>query len=296
MNPICSMTGFGRAEKVTEEYRLQVEIKSVNHRYLDLSVKMPRKFNCLEAQLRQILKEYMERGKTDIYVSYEDYSEGSKKLLFNKETAGEYLKYLQQMAEEFGLKNEISASVLGRFPEVFSMEESTDDEGKLLAMLEPVAREAFADFRRAREEEGERLREDLLGKLSAMEDYVRVIEGLSPSVVDTYRQKLYNKLTETLKETGLSADEARIVTEVTIYSDKVCTDEEMVRLKSHIASMKQKLQKGGPCGRELDFIAQEMNREANTTLSKANSLSVADTAIALKTEIEKVREQVQNIE
>lgn len=296
MNPICSMTGFGRAEKVTEEYRLQVEIKSVNHRYLDLSVKMPRKFNCLEAQLRQILKEYMERGKTDIYVSYEDYSEGSKKLLFNKEIAGEYLKYLQQMAEEFGLKNEISASVLGRFPEVFSMEESSDDEGKLLAMLEPVAREAFADFRRAREEEGERLREDLLGKLSAMEDYVRIIEGLSPSVVDTYRQKLYNKLTETLKETGLSADEARIVTEVTIYSDKVCTDEEMVRLKSHIASMKQKLQKGGPCGRELDFIAQEMNREANTTLSKANSLSVADTAIALKTEIEKVREQVQNIE
>lgn len=296
MNPICSMTGFGRAEKVTEEYRLQVEIKSVNHRYLDLSVKMPRKFNCLEAQLRQILKEYMERGKTDIYVSYEDYSEGSKKLLFNKEIAGEYLKYLQQMAEEFGLKNEISASVLGRFPEVFSMEESSDDEGKLLAMLEPVAREAFADFRRAREEEGERLREDLLGKLSAMEDYVRIIEDLSPSVVDTYRQKLYNKLTETLKETGLSADEARIVTEVTIYSDKVCTDEEMVRLKSHIASMKQKLQKGGPCGRELDFIAQEMNREANTTLSKANSLSVADTAIALKTEIEKVREQVQNIE
>lgn len=296
MNPICSMTGFGRAEKVTEEYRLQVEIKSVNHRYLDLSVKMPRKLNCLEAQLRQILKEYMERGKTDIYVSYEDYSEGSKKLLFNKEIAGEYLKYLQQMAEEFGLKNEISASVLGRFPEVFSMEESSDDEGKLLAMLEPVAREAFADFRRAREEEGERLREDLLGKLSAMEDYVRVIEGLSPSVVDTYRQKLYSKLTETLKETGLSADEARIVTEVTIYSDKVCTDEEMVRLKSHIASMKQKLQKGGPCGRELDFIAQEMNREANTTLSKANSLSVADTAIALKTEIEKVREQVQNIE
>lgn len=296
MNPICSMTGFGRAEKVTEEYRLQVEIKSVNHRYLDLSVKMPRKFNCLEAQLRQILKEYMERGKTDIYVTYEDYSEGSKKLLFNKEIAGEYLKYLQQMAEEFGLKNEISASVLGRFPEVFSMEESSDDEGKLLAMLEPVAREAFADFRRAREEEGERLREDLLKKLSAMEDYVRIIEGLSPSVVDTYRQKLYNKLTETLKETGLSADEARIVTEVTIYSDKVCTDEEMVRLKSHIASMKQKLQKGGPCGRELDFIAQEMNREANTTLSKANSLSVADTAIALKTEIEKVREQVQNIE
>lgn len=296
MKDLCSMTGFGRAEKVTDEYRLQVEIKSVNHRYLDLGIKMPRKLNCLEAQLRQILREYMERGKTDIYVTYEDYSEGSKKLLYNREIAGEYLKYLQQMSDEFGLKNEISASVLGRFPEVFAMEEASDDEGKLLAMLEPVAREAFANFRASRVEEGERLREDLLRKLSAMEDFVKEIESLSPSVVDSYRQRLYEKLKDTLADSGLAADEARIVTEVTIYSDKICTDEEMVRLKSHIASMKQKLAKGGPCGRELDFIAQEMNREANTTLSKANSLSVADTAIALKTEIEKVREQVQNIE
>ena len=296
MKDLCSMTGFGRAEKVTDEYRLQVEIKSVNHRYLDLGIKMPRKLNCLEAQLRQILREYMERGKTDIYVTYEDYSEGSKKLLYNREIAGEYLKYLQQMSDEFGLKNEISASVLGRFPEVFAMEEASDDEGKLLAMLEPVAREAFANFRASRVEEGERLREDLLRKLSAMEDFVKEIESLSPSVVDSYRQRLYEKLKDTLADSGLAADEARIVTEVTIYSDKICTDEEMVRLKSHIASMKQKLKKGGPCGRELDFIAQEMNREANTTLSKANSLSVADTAIALKTEIEKVREQVQNIE
>ena len=296
MNELCSMTGFGRAEKVTDEYRLQVEIKSVNHRYLDLSIKLPRKLNCLEAQLRQILRGYMERGKTDIYISYEDYSEGCRKLLYNKEIAGEYLRYLQQMSDEFGLKNEVSASVLGRFPEVFAMEESSGDEGKLLSLLEPVAREAFANFRASRVEEGERLREDLLRKLSAMEVFVKEIESLSPSVVDSYRQRLYDRLKETLADTGFSADEARIVTEVTIYSDKVCTDEEMVRLKSHIASMKQKLAKGGPCGRELDFIAQEMNREANTTLSKANSLSVADTAIALKTEIEKVREQVQNIE
>ena len=296
MKDICSMTGFGRAEKTTDAYRIQVEIKSVNHRYLDLSVKMPRKLNCLEASLRQILKEYMERGKTDIYVTYEDYSEGSKKLLFNKELAGEYLMHLKELAEEYDLKNEISASVLGRFPEVFEMEESSDDEEKLLTILEPVAREAFENFRRSRTEEGERLREDLLGKLSAMEDYVKVIESISPSVVDSYRKRLYDRLTETLKDTGLTADEARIVTEVTIYSDKVCTDEEMVRLKSHIASMKKKLENGGPCGRELDFIAQEMNREANTTLSKANSLSIADTAINLKTEIEKVREQVQNIE
>ena len=296
MNDICSMTGFGRAEKVTDEYRLQVEIKSVNHRYLDLSIKLPRKLNCLEARLRQILREYMERGKTDIYISYEDYSEGSKKLLYNSEIAGEYLKYLQRMSDEFGLKNELSASVLGRFPEVFAMEESSDDEGKLFMLMEPVAREAFANFRASRVEEGERLRADLLQKLEAMEGWVKEIESISPSVVDNYRQRLYDRLRETLADTGLKADEARIVTEVTIYSDKVCTDEEMVRLKSHIVSMKQKLAKGGPCGRELDFIAQEMNREANTTLSKANSLSVADAAIALKTEIEKVREQVQNIE
>lgn len=296
MNRLYSMTGFGRAEIITESYRLQVEVKSVNHRYLDLTIKMPRKFNCHEASIRQVVKEFVERGKTDLFVSFDDYSDTSGKLVYSREIAAEYMQYFRQMSEEFGIKDDISAPALGRFPEVLVMEEGTVDEERLWEILEPALRQALEKFCESRNREGENLRKDLLEKLSAMETYVSRIEALSPSVVENYRQRLTDKIHETLKDTGLTADEGRIVTEVTIYSDKVCTDEEVVRLKSHIASMKDKLSRGGACGRELDFIAQEMNREANTTLSKANSLSIADTAIALKTEIEKVREQVQNIE
>ena len=296
MSKVFSMTGFGRSEIITDAYRIQVEFKSVNHRYLDLTIKMPRKFNCHEASIRQLIKEYIERGKTDLYITFDDYSDTSGKLVYSRELAAEYLQYFRQMSEEFGIKDDISAPALGRYPEVLVMEEGSVDEERLWEILEPALRQALERFCESRNREGENLKKDLLDKLASMEKYVAVIEELSPSVVESYRQRLTDKIHETLKDTGLTADEGRIVTEVTIYSDKVCTDEEMVRLKSHIAAMKEKLCKGGACGRELDFIAQEMNREANTTLSKANSLSIADTAIALKTEIEKVREQVQNIE
>lgn len=296
MKDIYSMTGFGRAEKITDEYRIQVEFKSVNHRYLDLSIKMPHKFNCHEAAIRQLIKRYIERGKTDLYITFDDYSEAGKKLVYNRDIAAEYMEHFRQMSEDFGIRNDISASVLGRFPEVLVMEEESEDEERLWEILEPVMTEAVLKFRASRCAEGSNLREDLLSKLDDMEGYVAKIEALSPSVVDSYRERLYQRIRETLDDSAISADEGRIVTEVAIYSDKVCTDEEMVRLKSHIATMKAKLMNGGACGRELDFIAQEMNREANTTLSKANSLSIADTAVALKTDIEKIREQVQNIE
>ncbi|MCQ2400702.1 MAG: YicC family protein [Lachnospiraceae bacterium] len=296
MKDIYSMTGFGRAEKITDEYRIQVEFKSVNHRYLDISIKMPHKFNCHEAAIRQLIKQYIERGKTDLYITFDDYSEAGKKLVYNKDIAAEYMDYFKQMSEDFGIRNDISSSVLGRFPEVLIMEETSDDEERLWEILEPVMVEAIMKFKASRSVEGSNLREDLLSKLNDMEGYVARIESLSPSVADSYRERLYQRIRETLDDSAISADEGRIVTEVAIYSDKVCTDEEMVRLKSHIATMKSKLINGGACGRELDFIAQEMNREANTTLSKANSLSIADTAIALKTDIEKIREQVQNIE
>ncbi len=296
MKELYSMTGFGRAEAVTGEYHIQVEIKSVNHRYLDLSIKMPHRLNALEAQIRQKVKDTIERGKTDLYITFEDYSENGRRLLYNKELAAEYMQYLTEMSADFGIKNEITSSVLARFPEVITMEETMDDEGRLWELLAPVMEKAFLSFKESRALEGERLRNDLLNKLDDMETYVQKIEALSPGVVESYRKKLYERIHETLSDSAIACDEGRVVTEVAIYSDKVCTDEEMVRLKSHIASMKEKLTRGGACGRELDFIAQEMNREANTTLSKANSLSIADTAIALKTDIEKVREQVQNIE
>ena len=296
MKEIHSMTGFGRAEIITAEYRIQAEVKSVNHRYLDLTVKMPHRFNSQESFLRSLVKEYTERGKTDIYLSYEEYSESGKKLVYNRELAAEYMQYMALLSDQFSLKNDINAPMLARFPEVLTMEEESEDEEKLRDILEPVMRKALSQFSASRAAEGEKLRKDLLGKLDLMRGYVEKIKVISPSVVESYRNRLYEKIKETLSDSGITADEGRIVTEVAIYSDKVCTDEEMVRLESHITTMIDKLNAGGACGRELDFIAQEMNREANTTLSKANSLAIADTAISLKTEIEKIREQVQNIE
>ncbi len=294
MTEINSMTGFGRCEVITDEYRILAEIKSVNHRYFDLSIKMPRKFNCFEANIRNILKEYISRGKTDLYILYEDYTDSSKSLKYNQAIAKEYMEYFARMAEEFGIKNDISVSNLMRCQEVLTMSEESSDEDKLRELLESSVRKACEDFSLSRKAEGENLKSDLLIKLDKISSYVKEIEEFSPSVVEEYRKKLTDKINELLSDS--SADESRIITEVGIYADKVCTDEEMVRLKSHVESMRSKLTCGGPCGRELDFIAQEMNREANTTLSKANNLKIADTAIALKSEIEKVREQVQNIE
>ena len=296
MAEICSMTGFGRYEAVTEKYRIQVELRSVNHRYLDLTLKMPRRLGCFEAGVRQLLKEYMERGKTDVYITYEDYGDTTKRLKYNQALAAEYVEYAARMAEDFGIPNDLKVSNLMRLADVLAMEETSGNDAELWEIIEPAVRKAAEAFRSAREKEGCNLRQDLLLKLGHMREYVADIEAFSPSVTEEYRRRLTEKIKETLSYSGLSPDEGRIVTEVTIYADKICTDEEMVRLKSHIDTMEQRLRQGGPCGRELDFIAQEMNREANTTLSKANHLRIADTAIALKTEVEKIREQVQNIE
>lgn len=290
------MTGFGRSEIITDDYRVLVEIKSVNHRYLDLSIKMPRKFNALEAKLRTLLKKYIERGKTDVFVSFDDFTEKGKRLIYNKEIAAEYVKYIREMSESFELRDDVSAVALARFPDVLMSEDMGDDEERYKDILEKAFTEAAENFVKDREREGEHLKADLLDKLGDMEGYVRDIVEFSPSVVDEYRERLYAKIREILGNSDITADEGRVVTEVAVYADKICTDEEMVRLKTHIASMKAKLIAGGSCGRELDFLAQEMNREANTTLSKANNLKIADTAIALKTDIEKIREQVQNIE
>lgn len=296
MQTIKSMTGFGRCDRTADDLRILTELKSVNHRYLDLSIKMPRRFNCFEARIRQILKEYLERGKADLYISFESYAEAGMRLNYNAALAGEYMQYFTQMAEQFGIRNDVGVSLLGRCPDVLTMEETDEDDERIWTLLEASVRGAASAFRETREKEGEALKNDLLQKLDGVEAKVESICTASPSVTEHYRTRLCEKLRELLSDNGLRADEGRIVTETAIYADKICTDEEMVRLKSHAAAMKKRLLQGGPCGRELDFIAQEMNREANTTLSKANSLAIADTAIALKTEIEKIREQVQNIE
>ena len=289
-----SMTGFGRCENITDEYRISVEMKAVNHRYLDLSIKMPKKFNYFEASIRTLLKKYIQRGKVDLFINYEDYTQGNMCLKYNRALAAEYMDYFNKMAEEFSIQNDVKVSTLAKFPEVFSMEQAPDDEEHLWGILSAALEDAAVRFVQSREVEGEHLKNDLLGKLDYMTGLVDYIEGRSPQILTEYRTKLEAKVQELLN--GTAMDEGRIAAEVTIYADKICVDEETVRLRSHIENTRKDLLSGGSVGRKLDFIAQEMNREANTILSKSNDLSISDKAIALKTEIEKVREQIQNIE
>ena len=291
---IRSMTGFGRCEREAHGRRISVEIKAVNHRYLDLSIKSPRRFNMFESQIRSVLKEYMERGKTDLYISCEELGDKPISLHCNKSLAAEYYRYIREISQELGMEDEPRLNTLVRMPEVFSMEEEETDEDEIWQDLEVVLRGAAEAFVESRSREGEALAADLIKKLDEMAAAQKTIEERSPVLIEEYRQRITAKVKELLQDT--SVDEARIVTETTIYADKICVDEEMVRLKSHIAAMKKELQQGGAVGRKLDFIAQEMNREANTTLSKANDLTIADAAIELKTGIEKIREQVQNLE
>ena len=291
---IKSMTGFGRCEKVTEEYKLSVEMKAVNHRYLDMSIKMPKKFNYFEAGIRNLLKNDIQRGKVDVFINYEDYTENKMSLKYNASLAAEYMEYFKKMEEQFGIANDIKVSVLSRMPEVLTMEEVPDDEDSMWKILSEVVQEAADSFVESRVREGEHLKNDLLGKLDYMLEQVAFIEERSPRVVAEYRMKLEEKVHELLE--SASIDEGRIATEVTIFADKICVDEETVRLRSHIEHTRKELLAGGSVGRKLDFIAQEMNREANTILSKANDLEISEHAIILKTEIEKVREQIQNIE
>ena len=291
---IRSMTGFGRWETVTEEYRISVEMKAVNHRYLDMGIKMPRKFNLFEAAVRNLLKNYIQRGKVDVYIAYEDYTEEKLCLKYNSSLASEYMDYFQKMQERFGIENDVKVSVLARMPEVLTMAQAPEDEEQMWKQLSPVVEEAAKHFVESRVQEGEKLKADLLGKLDYMESLVDFIEERSPEILKEYRARLEDKVRELLDNTAL--DEARIAAEVVLYADKICVDEETVRLRSHINATRTELNKGGSVGRKLDFIAQEMNRESNTILSKSTSLDISQRAIALKTEIEKVREQIQNIE
>lgn len=288
------MTGFGRCEIADKERKITVEMKAVNHRYLDVNIKMPKKLNFFESSIRTLLKEYIQRGKVDIFITYEDYTENNVILKYNQELAAEYVKYIRQMAEDFSLNNDLQACTLSRYPEVLTMEEQTVDEDALWATLEKAIRGAAEQFVETRIKEGNNLRDDLIQKLDGMIQYVDEIEKRSPEIIAEYRQKLQDKVNELLNDTQI--EESRLATEVTLFADKICTDEETVRLKSHILATKETLFQGGSIGRKLDFIAQEMNREANTILSKANDLTVSDIAINLKTDIEKVREQIQNIE
>lgn len=291
---IKSMTGFGRSEIVKGNRKISVEIKSVNHRYLEAGIKMPKKLNVFESRMRDLLKKYATRGKIDIFINYEDDSENQVNLKFNQNIADEYMAIFNNMSEKYNLKNDMTVGCLARFPEVITMDEVQEDEEELWHFIEEAMKAALEQFVNTRILEGENLKKDLLGKLDHMEELVTFVEKRSPEIMKEYRSKLESKVKELLGDTTI--DESRIATEVIIYADKICVDEETVRLRSHIEHARKCLNEDGGIGRKMDFIAQEMNREANTTLSKANDIEISNAAIDLKTEIEKVREQIQNIE
>lgn len=291
---IKSMTGFGRSEIVKGNRKISVEIKSVNHRYLEAGIKMPKKLNVFESRMRDLLKKYAARGKIDIFINYEDDSENQVNLKFNQNIADEYMTIFNNMSEKYNLKNDMTVGGLARFPEVITMDEVQEDEEELWLFIEEAMKAALEQFVNTRILEGENLKKDLLGKLDHMEELVAFVEKRSPEIMKEYRSKLASKVKELLGDTTI--DESRIATEVIIYADKICVDEETVRLRSHIEHARKCLNEDGGIGRKMDFIAQEMNREANTTLSKANDIEISNAAIDLKTEIEKVREQIQNIE
>ena len=292
---IRSMTGFGHGEVSNDKnQKVTVEMKSVNHRYCDISLKLPKKLAMFEANIRNIMKEYASRGKIDIYVSYEDLSETAVSLHYNQAMAEEYMQGFKKMQEDFNIETKITAEALAKYPEVVTIEEVQQDEEVWWELLEAALRQAAEKFVETRTIEGANLKRDLLGKLDQMAADVAFIEERSPQIIAEYRSKLEEKVKEFLEDSTI--EENRIAAEVTLYADKIAVDEEIVRLQSHISSMTDVLESDESIGRKLDFMAQEMNREANTILSKSSDVDLADHAIELKTNVEKVREQIQNIE
>ena len=291
---VKSMTGFGHAEAVSEKRKLTVEMKSVNNRYLDVNIRMPKKFSAFEAQIRNVLKEYVSRGKVDVFISEETFAEGAGEVVLNTALAKQYMDACNSISSELGIDGQVKITDIARFPDVITVREPETDEDELWAEIEEVVRACAEKFNAARIAEGERLRADLTEKLHQMESNVAYIEEHEPQIMADYRARLMKKLSDILEDRTI--DENQLATALIIYSDKICTDEETVRLKSHIIQMIDELGKDESVGRKLDFLAQEMNRESNTILSKAGDLATSNVGIELKTEVEKIREQIQNIE
>lgn len=291
---VRSMTGYGRFEAENEDAKLTVEIKSVNHRYCDISIRLPRNLNAFENEVRKQIKESVSRGKIDVYITYESSHEGDSVVTYNKEMAEAYMELLKKISNDFRIPDNTDALALSRYPEVFTLEEDNVDEEKLQELVHTAVAGALEHFIRARETEGANLEEDLLKKLEYLNSVADEIEKRSPEVFREYKERLTSKVEELLGDTKI--DESVMATELVVYSDKICVDEELVRLRSHIKHMEDTLNEEDSVGRKLDFIAQELNREANTTLSKANDIVISNQGIILKTEIEKIREQIQNLE
>ena len=290
-----SMTGFGRCTKEATCGRLTIEIKSVNHRFLDVSVRMPRELSFLEMRLRDTVRRRIVRGKVDVSVSFDGNTDENISLKFNPNIAKSYLEGASEMESTFGIKNDMTTVTLSSLPYVFEKVTNQTDEDEMTRLLDDSLEEALDNFENARKSEGDRLVKDILQKTDELLSYVSDIEERSPQIVASYKEKINEKLSE-FSDITEGIDSSRLALEVTMYADKICVDEEIVRLKSHVKETVNVLKKDGEVGRRLDFLSQEMNREANTILSKSVDVKTDNTGVSMKTVIEKIREQIQNLE
>jgi len=290
-----SMTGFGQCTKEETIGRLTIEIKSVNQRFLDISVRMPRELSFLEMRLRDTIKKRIVRGKVDVFVIFEGNNDENISLKYNPNIARSYLEGAKEMEEAFGIKNDMTTAALSALPYVFEKVTNQSDEDELTKLFDETLLCALDSFEDARRSEGERLVKDLLQKTDELLSYVSGIEKREPEIIASYKEKIKQKLSD-FSDITEGIDSSRLALEVTMYADKICVDEEIVRLKSHVKETRSVLQNQGEVGRRLDFLSQEMNREANTILSKSVDVMTDSIGVSMKTVIEKIREQIQNLE
>lgn len=294
MGKLLSMTGYGSAKGSVEGQEITIELKSVNNRYLDCSVRLPRNFLFAEDTVKQAVSAGVSRGKVDVFVSAQASQDSGTVVSVNEELARGYRDAVARIAETLGLESGLNAFSLARFPDVLTVERRELDKDKAAAALSDITAKAVEEFNAMREREGERLRRDMLGKLETIEGLVSVVEERSPQTVKEYRERLEARLRDILADRSL--DEQRVITEAAIFADRTAVDEETVRLRSHIAQFRTMLEEGSPIGRKMDFLVQEFNRESNTIGSKCSDASLAKVVVDLKSEIEKIREQLQNVE
>ena len=291
---IKSMTGYGKSEQTIDSLNVTVEIKSVNHRYFEFSARVPREYGFLEEKLKKYCNSLITRGKVECYVSVEDLEEREMEVNVNETLAAGYVKALKELSERFGLKDDISAVTLSRYPDDITLHKASEDEERIWNAVKTVAETAVSKFIEMRETEGSKLRGDILSRADYIIECVEFIEGRSPETVREYNEKLKQRMKELLGDAAV--DEQRLLNEAAIYADKIAVDEETVRLRSHISQLREFMNSSEAIGRKLDFLVQEINREANTIGSKAQDVDIAKKVIAIKAEVEKIREQVQNIE
>ena len=291
---IKSMTGYGRGEIKQDGIEVSIEIKSVNHRYLDFYIRLPKQLNFMEDKIRTYVSKVVSRGKCDIFITYENFTEGSKSVLLDSQLAKAYIDSMKKLRDDYGLIDDISTSIIARFPDILKLEKMEENEERLWKIMESAVEISSKKLIEMREIEGKKLKDNILEKLILVEGALNLIRQRAPEIVSNYKEKLRLRFND-LVEQGV-VDESRLAAELVIFADKCSIDEEIVRLDSHITQVREILEKNYPIGRKLDFMIQEMNREINTIGSKANDLLITNNVVDVKTELEKIREQIQNIE